>query len=198
MAELNVEAVEVDRTALIHSAFWGETDDEVRQAWTQILQPVPEKWKNEPYYFEDIVETKVMLRRYPEGCLFIDYQGHEYSAETVFEHKFLAFLTLALERGAPFQEAWDRAVRLVSGENQVTQVVYDLKLDEIHDKCEVELWTERLAGMGVEPEEASVLARDATALLRQIWLTQDDGFYDEGWLGEEDQDDRKALLEKLS
>jgi len=193
MAELNVKTVDADRTALVHSAFHGETDDEVREAWTKILQPVPEKWKNEPYYFEDIVETRVMIRRNP-GCLFVDYGDHEYQAETVFEHEFLALLTLALKRGTPFQEAWERAVRLVSDENQVTQVVYELDTD---DKSEVELWTQRLTGMGIESYEASVLASDATKLLRQIWLTQA-GFYDEGWLSEDDKEARKALLEKLS
>ena len=201
MAELNVEAVAAEVPGaqehmkdVTHSALCGENDEEARQAWTKILQPVPEKWRNEPYYFEDIVETKVMLRRDP-GCLFVDYGDHEYQAETVFEHQFLAFLTLALERGTPFQEAWERAVRLICNENRVTQVVYELDTD---DKNEVELWTERLTGLGVEPDEASGLARDATALLRQIWLTQDEGWYDEGWLTEEDQDDRRALLEKLS
>ena len=184
MSELTVQAI------------FGETDDERRQAWTELLASSKrDELRQDPYYLHDMVETQVMLGRDLDGDLFLDYLGHEYSAETVFEGQFLSYLILALKRGTPFQEAWERAVRLISDKYHITQVVYELQFDT-DDKYETQLWSERLTGMGVEPDEASVLAHEATALLRQIWLTQDDSFYD-GWLSKTDQDDRKILLEKL-
>jgi len=204
MAELNVKAVEaeVERTkeylkGLIHSAFWGEDEEEMRQAWTEFLQlSMPEELKKEPYFLEDMVETNVMLRRDPWHGFFIDYGDKEYEAETVFEAQFLSYLTLALKRGTPFKEAWERATRILVDENKVTSVVYELTTDD--DQYEVGLWTERLTGMGVESSEASELARKAQRLLRQIWLTREDGWYDEDMLSEADLDDRKILLEKLN
>ena len=204
MAELNVRAVEaeVERTkeyvkGLIHSAFWGENDEEVRMGWTELLQlSMPEELKKDPYFVEDMVETNVMLRRDPWHGFFIEYGDTEYEAETVFEAQFLSYLTLALKRGTPFKEAWERATRILVDGNKVTNVVYELSSGD--DEYEVGLWTERLVGLGVESSEASTLAKEVQRLLRQIWLTRDDSWYDEDMLSEADLDGRKILLEKLS
>jgi hypothetical protein len=204
MAKLNVKTVqaEVERTKehlkeLIRSAFWGENDEEVRMGWTEFLQlSMPAELKKEPYFLEDMVETNVMLRRDPWHGFFIDYGDKEYEAETVFEAQFLSYLTLALKRGTPFKEAWERATRILVDENKVTSVVYELTTDD--DQYEVGLWTERLTGMGVESSEAFTLAKEVQRLLRHIWLTRDDNFYEEEWFTEDDQEARKALLEKLS
>jgi hypothetical protein len=166
-----------------------------REIWTKMLEG---ERHSDPHWVEDTVEYHVQCCDPGSQPLELAYGDHEYAAETTFEAQFLVYLTQALKRGDSFEDAFSRAVGLIRGENDVSRVIYELKMDEVDDKCEVELWTKRLTDLGVEPDRASILARDATALLRQVWLTRDDNFYGEDWLTEQDVEDRKILLQKLA
>jgi|SRR5271157_957944 len=193
---VNKSQVETEIKRLISLTF---SDDpmERREGFQFLFGNPPESIQSiDQHAAEDIVEFHVLAGPTCwDGFPVVTIGGHECESETIFELEFLSFLSREIERGSSFTESWTRAARLIWALNRVPCVVYELTHE---DQSEIDVWVDRIVNNGVQLTEATDLARGITALLRQIWLTQKDDWYDGDLeLSDQDQSDRNILLEKL-
>lgn len=177
-------------------------DPEARKrGWLEILRDNKPSFlevgaATDPHYFDDVIEMCVKWGEsgFDPDTFCVELEDYVCEAEDVFELEFLTYLSLAIKRGMPFEQAWARAMRMIKEINEVPRIVYELKPE---DQPKIGLWMDRICHHGVAPEKAAEMAREITAILRQIFLTQDSSFY--SWeLEERDMIEREALLDRLT
>lgn len=166
-------------------------DESVRRNFfTEIF----EKLDGDPDLKSDRIEVLVKFTEQPDAPDFHCLQLGDYwcEAETSVELEFLVFLNESLKRGTQFEEAWQRAVKILTTEDRFSRLVYELQPD---DDLEIDYWIKRITAQGVDEIRARELGTEIVPILSQIYLT-DDNFKE--FFSEDELEIRKILLEKLS
>jgi hypothetical protein len=165
-----------------------------KRFWLQLAEEsgaFTEQASADPHFLSDLAEADAKMA---EGfCLKLG--DYDCEAKTVFELEFLVWLSEGMKRGMAFQQAWLRAFEQIRFLNEVVETVYKLKSC---DESEVDIWINRIQHQEVNLQPATVMAKEITATLKQIFLTQEEDFYSGYELNDEDLRDRQILLEKLT